>query len=94
VLLAVGSAMAIEVKGLAGFEDLFGRYAPGGDCTGQPQILVDAAGFGFEAGSGARPVSSNAPEWAASHGPRDYQGITRWFFPFRNRRIPHPVGAQ
>lgn len=81
-MLAWGAAQAIEVKDLKGFEALFGRYAPGGDCARQPQIVVDAHGFTFEL-AGARETVTN-PEFAASYGGNFYEGITQWFFPFRS----------
>lgn len=82
VIMAMGTmAGAVEVTDLKGFEDLFGRYAPGGDCRRQPQILVEAAGMTFEVAGRSEKVTN--PEYAASYGPADYQGISRWFFPFR-----------
>jgi hypothetical protein len=74
-------AHAAEVQDLQGFEDIFGRYAPGGDCKKRPQILVDVSGFTFEV-DGKQEKVTNA-EYAASYGPHDYQGISKWFFPFR-----------
>jgi hypothetical protein len=81
-VLSYGAAQAIEVRDLKGFEALFGRYAPGGDCARQPQIVVEAAGFTFEV-AGAREKVTN-PEYAASYGGNFYQGITQWFLPFRS----------
>lgn len=81
VALSCSVTQAIEVKDLKGFEALFGRYAPGGDCARQPQI-VDAAGFTFEV-AGTREKVAN-PEFAASYGGNFYEGITQWFFPFRS----------
>ena len=39
---------AVEMHDLKGLEQIFGRYAPGGDCTRQPRILVDVSGPFFE----------------------------------------------
>jgi len=75
------AAHAAEVQDLQGFDDIFGRYAPGGDCKKQPQILVDVSGFTFEV-DGKQDKVTNA-EYAASYGPHDYAGISKWFFPFR-----------
>jgi hypothetical protein len=72
---------AIPVNDLKGFDELYGRYAPAGDCKRQPQVVVDATGFSFEV-AGKRELVTN-PEFAASYGPRDYDGIAKWFFPFR-----------
>ncbi len=76
-------ANAVEVHDLKGFEDLFGRYAPGGDCQRQPQIVVDVSGFVFEVNGKKESVTN--PEYAASYGPHDYDGLSRWFFPFREQ---------
>jgi hypothetical protein len=82
VLLLPGLAGAIEVDGLKDFEALYGSYAPGGDCTKSPRIVVDAAGFTFEVG-GTKDKATRV-EYAASYGGNYYQGITQWFFPFKN----------
>lgn len=81
-LLLPGLSGAIEIEGLGDFEALHGRYAPAGDCSRKPQILVDAAGFTFEV-DGAREQATRV-EYAASYGGNAYKGITQWFFPFKN----------
>jgi hypothetical protein len=81
-MLLPGLSGAIEIEGLKDFEALHGRYAPAGDCSRQPQILVDAAGFTFEV-NGEKERATRV-EFAASYGGNDYQGITQWFFPFKN----------
>jgi hypothetical protein len=75
------AASAVEVKNLAGFEESFGRYAPGGDCKRQPQILVEFSGLTFEIPGDTVKVTN--PEYAVSYGAHDYQGISKWVFPFR-----------
>ena len=81
VLAAVTTpSMAVEVRDLKGFNALFGRYAPAGDCKREPRIVVDATGFTFE--WGGRKVKPASFEYAASYGPHDYAGISVWFFPF------------
>ena len=80
-MLATTLALAVELTSLAGLEDIFGRYAPAGDCTRQPQILVELKGVTFEV-AGATETVTNA-EYAASYGPQDYDGISKWIFPFR-----------
>ena len=77
-----GTATAVEVQDLKGFEPLFGRYAPAGDCGRQPQIVVDVDGFAFEVGGASE--RGDRPEFAASYGGNFYQGISQWFFPYRN----------
>jgi hypothetical protein len=80
-IIAPGTASAVEVTNLAGLEDIFGRYAPGGDCKRQPQILVEFSGLTFDV-SGATERVTN-PEYAVSYGAHDYDGISKWIFPFR-----------
>ena len=81
VLAAVTTpSMAVEVRDLKGFNALFGRYAPAGDCKREPRIVVDATGLTFE--WGGRKVKPASFEYAASYGPHDYAGISVWFFPF------------
>lgn len=79
--MTCSTASAIEVTNLAGLEDIFGRYAPGGDCTRKPQILVEFSGLTFELTNATEQVTN--PEYAASYGAHDYNGISKWIFPFR-----------
>lgn len=81
-LILPSIAGAIEVDGLKDFEALFGRYAPAGDCSRQPQIVVEAAGFTFEV-NGEKERATRV-EFAASYGGNYYEGITQWFFPFKS----------
>jgi hypothetical protein len=81
-LILPGIAGAVGVEGLQGFDKLFGRYAPAGDCRRQPQIVVDAAGFTFEVDGQQEKVTRF--EHAVSYGGNYYEGISQWFFPFRN----------
>jgi hypothetical protein len=73
-------ASAIEIEGLEEFKALHGSYAPGGDCTKSPRIVVDASGFTFEV-NGQKERATRV-EFAASYGGNSYQGITQWFMPF------------
>lgn len=86
-LCACAAAQAIEVANLDGFEQHFGRYAPGGDCSKQPQVVVDRAGFAFTGG----PVLPKAtqPEYAASFMGNFYEGISLVFFPYRVEPRPY-----
>jgi len=74
-------AGSVELTDLKGFERLFGRYGPSGDCAKQPRISVDTRGFTFE--TGGKPELVTNAEYAASYGAADYQGKSIWFFPFR-----------
>jgi len=78
-----GSTHAVEVTSLKdmGFDAHFGRYAPKGDCTLQPQFVMDASGFAFEING--KPVKTTTFEYAASYGGNFYEGISVWFFPFK-----------
>ena len=78
--LAASSATAVEISDMKGFEALFGRYAPGGDCTREPRVLVDATGIAMEL-KGVTDKSTKL-EYAASFGGPEYRGNTAWFFPF------------
>lgn len=79
-LAAPGGAGAIEVTHLDGLEDIFGRYAPGGDCQRTPRITVERTGMTFEVNDRTEKVTRM--EYAASYGGNFYEGISRWIFPF------------
>jgi hypothetical protein len=78
-LLAAGSG-AVEVQNLEGHDDIFGRYAPKGDCQQHPQILVERSGITFEVGGKKEKVSKL--EYAVSYGGEGYAGIQKVIFPF------------
>jgi hypothetical protein len=81
---ALGSSIAanaVELNGLAGLDNIFGRYAPGGDCKKQPQILVDVTGLTFDVGGKQEKVTN--PENVLGYAGPDYQGPDIWLFPFR-----------
>lgn len=75
------AANAVELSGLKGLESIFGRYAPGGDCKRQPQVLVDVTGLTFDVGGKQEKVTN--PEQALEYAGPDYQGPDVWLFPFR-----------
>lgn len=74
------TAGAVEVTSLEGLEDLFGTYAPGGDCKREPRITVETSGITFEVAGKQQKVTK--VEFAASYGGNFYQGIAKWIFPF------------
>ena len=80
-LVAATAASAVEVDGLAGHDDLFGRYAPGGDCKRQPRIAVDASGISFEV-AGKTEKATKLEYVLGFYGP-DYQGIQKVILPFK-----------
>lgn len=73
-------SIAVEVGNLDGFEQHFGRYAPGGDCGRQPQVVVSREGFSFEGGP-ALPAATR-PDYAASFMGNFYEGISQFFLPY------------
>ena len=78
-------AGAVEINDMKGFEDLYGRYAPAGDCKRQPQLVIDSGGMTFEIAAARTRVTN--PEFAASFfggASESYEGISKVFFPFRN----------
>lgn len=75
------TAHAVELDGLKGLEGIFGRYAPGGDCKRQPQVVVDVTGLTFEVGGKQEKVTN--PEQALEFAGPDYAGPDVWLFPFR-----------
>jgi hypothetical protein len=79
-LAAPGASLAVTVDDLAGLEEHFGRWAPGGDCKREPRIHVERAGMTFEVGGAREKVSRM--EWAVSYGGNSYEGISDWIFPF------------
>lgn len=83
VLCAGTTAMAVELQGLKGYQldTIYGRYAPGGDCKRQPQVVADATGLTFEVGGKSEKVTN--PEQAMEFNGPDYQGSDIWIFPFR-----------
>src|SRR5690606_41164633 len=80
VLLACPAVQAIEAADLKGFEQHFGHYGPGGDCTRQQQVVVGLAGFTFVGGP-SLPVATR-PEYADSYMGNLYEGSSLFFFPY------------
>ena len=87
--LASGSAAAVGLEDMKGFEPLFGHYGPKRDCTRYPQVVIDAAGFALDQGQG-RVERANKPEYAASFMGDSYDGIARVFFPYWKDEGPNP----
>jgi hypothetical protein len=78
--LAAAPAGAVTVDDLEGLEAQFGRWAPAGDCSRQPRIVVARDGMSFEVGGKTEKVTRM--EWAVSFGGVSYEGISQWLFPF------------
>lgn len=87
LLLSSAPARALTVTNLRNLqvEWSFGQYAPGGDCTRQPRLTVDATGFTVLAnGQTLHPARSEwAPDYVrgADDNPNPRYKVT-WFFPF------------
>jgi len=79
---ALGVASAVTLKTLKDSQltDLYGIYAPGGDCKREPRIKVDDSGLAYEYAGQA--THSTSIEYALTYGGPDYAGISRWMFPF------------
>ncbi|CAN5653865.1 hypothetical protein BH23PSE2_BH23PSE2_06180 [soil metagenome] len=84
--LAPSPASAIEVRNLEHLEDIFGRYAPGGDCTRQPQVLVEQSGLTFFNGAAKHKVARI--DHAASFMGNYYEGIGIWLMPLYGTERP------
>jgi hypothetical protein len=74
-------AIAVELNGLQGHDSLFGEYGPGGDCKREPHVIVDASGITVVV-SGQPEKATVLEEVLGFAGP-DYNGISKWFFPFK-----------
>lgn len=73
---------AVTMNGLKGdgFSPIYGTYAPAGNCSHQPRIVIDADGMVFEAAN--RKVAVNRLEYGASFFGMGYEGTAMAFFPF------------
>ena len=80
--LLFGNASALTLGNLkdSHLDDIYGTYGPGGDCKREPRITVDDSGLAF-AYAGQTTHSRNI-EYALSYAAPDYDGISRWIFPF------------
>ncbi len=80
-MAGIPPAGAVTLDGMKGFEPLFGRYGPGGDCGRHPQIVIDAAGFALDHGGG-RVERVGRVEYSASFFGPTYEGISQAFWPY------------
>ncbi len=87
--ICIAPAGAATLPDMKGFESLYGRYGPKGDCAKYPHVLIDAAGFGLDHGMG-RVERANRPEHAISFFGPEYQGIAQVFFPYWSDAGPNP----
>ena len=90
LLAAIQPAAAVDLADMKGFEPLFGRYGPQGNCAKYPQVVIDAAGFALDQGKG-KVERANRPQYAASFFGQDYDGISQAFFPYWTDAGPNPL---
>jgi hypothetical protein len=79
-LASLGWALTASHLDPAQMGEIFGRYAPRGDCRAGPVITIDASGFDFELDG--RTTHPARFEIAYAFMGQDYDGIGRFFFPF------------
>lgn len=79
-LTVSSGASAITVDNLEGLEEIYGSYAPGGDCSREPRVTIAKPGMTFRANG--RTVEVTRVEYAASFFGNFYEGITLAFYPF------------
>jgi hypothetical protein len=91
-LLIASASGAATVKDLAGHDDIFGRYAPGGDCKRQPQIVADKSGLAFE--MAGKTEKTTQLEYVTGYNGPDYQGIEKVIFPFTRPDGEYPIIMQ
>ena len=80
--LLCGNAFAVTLGNLkdSQLEGIYGTYAPGGDCKREPRITVDDSGLAYT--HAGNTTHSKNIEYAVSFGGPEYNGISRWMFPF------------
>ena len=82
VMLVSAPAPAITLHGLKNsqLDDIYGTYAPRGECAREPKITVDDSGMTFM--HGGKSTHSGSVEYAVTYGGPEYSGVSRWIFPF------------
>ncbi|MAF63331.1 MAG: hypothetical protein CL680_17970 [Blastomonas sp.] len=80
--LASANAHALPLTDLEGqgVDHIFGSYAPGGDCSKEPRVVIDQKGMLFRAKG--REVRPQRVEYALTFMGPSYEGMTAVFFPF------------
>lgn len=76
------AAQALPLQNLEGqgVDHIFGSYAPKGDCSKEPRVVIDRNGMLFRANG--REVRPGRVEYALTYLGPSYDGITAVFFPF------------
>lgn len=89
-IAGVPTAAAVTLQDMKGFESLFGRYGPKGDCAKFPQVVIDIAGFALDHGQGERE-RAGATQYSASFFGPEYEGISGAFWPYWTEQGPNPI---
>lgn len=79
-LPAAGSAVTLTSLKGQNLENIYGSYAPRGDCSRDVKLMINESGFSFQALG--RTVKSSRLEYAVSYMGPSYEGISSVFFPF------------
>lgn len=81
-IFAAAPAQALPLSSLKnqGLDHIFGSYAPGGDCSTEPRVVIDETGMMFRANG--RDTRRQRVEYALTFMGASYDGITAVFFPF------------
>lgn len=76
------AASAVTLTSLKGqsLANIYGSYAPRGDCSRDVKLTINEGGFSFQALG--RAVKSSRFEYAVSYMGPSYEGISSVFFPF------------
>ena len=77
---ATGYALPLSDFKDQGVDHIFGSYAPGGDCSKEPRVVIDQNGMLFRAKG--REVRPQRVEYALTFLGASYDGMTAVFFPF------------
>lgn len=80
LFLAVAQALPLSNLERQGLDHIFGSYAPAGDCSKEPRVVIDENGILFRAKG--REVKPQRVEYALTFMGPSYEGITAVFFPF------------
>ena len=78
--LAVAQALPLSNLERQGVDHIFGSYAPDGDCSKEPRVVINQNGMLFRAKG--REVKPQRVEYALTFMGPSYEGIMAVFFPF------------
>jgi hypothetical protein len=88
LLLLLGPAAAVDITlQNPAPANLYGTYAPGGDCSRQPQVSLDATGLYLSVNGGRGQVPDLDACFTCAGG-YNYEGPTVWIGPEVNETFP------